>query len=86
MGLVKDFADIYALDKEKFLTLERMGDKLATKILANIENSKTRPLANVIYALGIRHIGEHSSEVLAAHFGTLEKLQAAGVDDARGRA
>ena len=79
-GLVKDFADLYTLDKDRFLTLERMGDKLATKILANIENSKTRPLANVIYALGIRHIGEHSSEVLAAHFGTLEKVQAASVD------
>ena len=76
-GLVQDFADLYTLDKDKFLTLERMGDKLATKILANIANSKTRPLANVIYALGIRHIGEHSSEVLAAHFGTLEKMRAA---------
>jgi DNA ligase (NAD+) len=80
-GLVRDFADIYTLDKEKFLTLERMGDKLATKILANIATSKSRPLANVIYALGIRHIGEHSSEVLAAHFGTLEKIQAASVDE-----
>lgn len=79
-GLVQDFADLYTLDKDKFLTLERMGDKLATKILANIANSKTRPLANVIYALGIRHIGEHSSEVLAAHFGTLEKMRAADVD------
>ena len=83
-GLVKDFADIYALDKEKFLTLERMGEKLATKILANIAASKTRPLANVIYALGIRHIGEHSSEVLAAHFGTLEKVEAASVDELAG--
>ena len=83
-GLVKDFADIYALDKERFLTLERMGEKLATKILANIAASKTRPLANVIYALGIRHIGEHSSEVLAAHFGTLEKVEAASVDELAG--
>ncbi|KAI9802621.1 MAG: hypothetical protein M1826_005051, partial [Phylliscum demangeonii] len=65
---------------DKFLTLERMGDKLATKILANIANSKTRPLANVIYGLGIRHIGEHSSEILAAHFGTLEKMRAASAD------
>ena len=80
-GLVKDVADIYSLTREQLLTLERMGDKLATKILANIENSKTRPLANVIYALGIRHIGEHSAEVLAAHFGTLEKVQAASVDE-----
>lgn len=81
MGLVHDFADIYTLDKERFLQLERMGDKLATKILGNIEKSKTRPLANLIYALGIRHIGEHSSEVLAGHFGTLEKLQSATVEE-----
>ena len=79
--LVKDLADIYSLTREQLLTLERMGDKLATKILVNIENSKTRPLANLIYALGIRHIGEHSAEVLAAHFGTLEKLQEASVDE-----
>ena len=49
-----------------------MGEKLATKILDNIEKSKTRPLRNLIYGLGIRHIGEHSSEVLAEHFGSLE--------------
>ena len=80
-GLVKDVADLYTLTGEQLLTLERMGDKSVTKILANIANSKTRPLANVIFALGIRHIGEHSAEVLAGHFGTLEKLQAANVDE-----
>lgn len=80
-GLVQDAADLYTLTKEQMLPLERMGDKLATKILDNIANSKTRPLANLIYALGIRHIGEHSAEVLAAHFGTLERLAAATVDE-----
>ena len=76
-GIVKDPADIYTLDMEKLLTLERMGEKLATKILDNIEKSKTRPLRNLIYGLGIRHIGEHSSEVLAEHFGSLERLASA---------
>lgn len=80
-GLVADPADLYTVTKEQLLPLERMGDKLATKILANIEGSKTRPLANLIFALGIRHIGEHASEVLAAHFGTLDKLMAASVDE-----
>ena len=80
-GLVKDPADIYALDREKLLTLERMGEKLATKILDNIEKSRTRPLLNLIYALGIRHIGEHSSEVLAEHFGSLERLAHAPVEE-----
>ena len=83
-GLVGDVADLYTLSKEQLLTMERMGDKSVTKILANIANSKTRPLANVIFALGIRHIGEHSSEVLAGHFGTLDKLQVANVDELAG--
>ncbi len=80
-GLVKDVADLYTLTSEQLLTMERMGEKSVTKILANIAGSKTRPLASVIFALGIRHIGEHSSEVLAGHFGTLEKLQVANVDE-----
>ncbi len=84
VGLVRDVADIYALTKEQMLSLERMGDKLATKILDHIEGSKTRPLARLIAGLGIRHIGEHSSEVLASHFGTLEKLAAASVDELAG--
>jgi DNA ligase (NAD+) len=83
-GLIHDVADLYTLTKEQLLPMERMGDKLATKILANIEASKRRPLANFIFALGIRHIGEHSGEVLAAHFGTLERLQAASVEELAG--
>ena len=78
--LVQNVADIYTLNSEKLLTLERMGEKLATKILDNIEKSKTRPLANLIFGLGIRHIGEHSAEVLAEHFGSLDRLQTAAVE------
>ena len=80
-GIVKDPADIYALDLERLLTLERMGEKLATKILDNIEKSKTRPLQNLIYGLGVRRIGEHSSEVLAQHFGSVERLVHAPVEE-----
>lgn len=83
-GLVVDPADLYTLTLEQLLPLERMGEKLATKILDSIAGSRTRPLARLVYALGIRHIGEHSSEVLAAHFGTLEKLQAATVEELAG--
>jgi DNA ligase (NAD+) len=79
-GVVKDPADLYSLTKEQLLQFDRMGDKLATKILSSIEGSKTRPLANLIYALGIRHIGEHASEVLASHFGSLERLKSADAD------
>ncbi len=81
MGLVQDVADLYALNLETLLTLERMGEKLATKVLHNIDLSRTGPLASLIAGLGIRHIGEHSSEVLAAHFGTLEKLAVARVEE-----
>ncbi|CEK12569.1 DNA ligase, NAD-dependent [Chthonomonas calidirosea] len=80
-GLIKDPADLYYLTKEQLLPLERMGEKLAEKILANIALSRQRPLANLIYALGIRHVGEHVAAVLADHFGSLERLQKASVEE-----
>ncbi len=80
-GLVKDVADLYTLTAEQLLQFERMGEKLAAKILASIDASKTRSLARLVFALGIRHIGDHSAEVLASHFGTMEKLQAASVEE-----
>ena len=83
-GLVRDVADLFTLTKEQLLGFERMGDKLATKILANIEAGKTCPLNRLIAGLGIRHIGEHAAEVLASHFGTLERLQTATVDELAG--
>jgi DNA ligase (NAD+) len=79
-GLVKNPADLYSLSKEDLLHFERMGEILATKIIANIERSKTRPMANLIFALGIRHIGEHTAEVLASHFGSIEELAEASVE------
>ncbi len=82
--MIQDVSGLYTLNMADLLTFERMGEKVATKILANIEASKTRPLAKVIYALGIRHIGEHSAEVLASHFGTLDKLQSATVEELSG--
>ena len=73
-GLVKDPADLYLLDKERLLTLERMGEKLAQNILDAIAATKHPPLARLIYALGIRHVGDHVSEVLAERFGSLGRL------------
>lgn len=80
-GLVRDAADLYSLTKEQLLPLERMGDKLAGNILAAIEQSKTRPLNCLIFALGIRHVGEHMAETLANHFGTLERLSQATAEE-----
>ncbi len=71
-GLVKDVADLYYLKKEDLLRLERMGDKSAGNIINSINNSKNRPLARLIFALGIRHIGEQMAQLLADHFTSID--------------
>jgi DNA ligase (NAD+) len=75
-GLVKNAADIYTLKdkKEELLKLEKMGEKSVENMLNAIENSKARPLARLIFALGIRHVGEEMAESLAAEFHSLEAL------------
>ena len=80
-GLVKNVADIYDLTKEKLLGLERFADKSAQNILDEIENSKTLPLERVIYGLGIRMVGERTAQFLAEHFGSMEALESAGVEE-----
>lgn len=76
-GLVRNFADIYRLTEEQLVALERMGKKSAQNLLTAIEKSKTRPLPNFIFALGIRHVGLQSAKILAAKFKTLEALMKA---------
>jgi DNA ligase (NAD+) len=71
-GLVKDVADIYYVNKEELIALERMADKSAQNIIDAIEKSKTKPLSKFLYALGIRHVGETTAEDLARHFPRLE--------------
>ncbi len=80
-GLVKNVADIYQLTKADLLSLERMGDKSAQNILDEIENSKKLPLERVIYGLGIRMVGERTAQFLAEHFGSMEALEQAGVEE-----
>ncbi|MFZ0419058.1 MAG: NAD-dependent DNA ligase LigA [Candidatus Sulfotelmatobacter sp.] len=80
-GLVKNVADIYELTKDDLLSLERMGDKSAQNILDEIENSKKLPLERVIYGLGIRMVGERTAQFLAEHFGSMEELEKAGVEE-----
>jgi len=80
-GLVKNVADIYKLTKADLLSLERMGDKSAQNILDEIENSKKLPLERVIYGLGIRMVGERTAQFLAEHFGSMEALEKAGVEE-----
>jgi DNA ligase (NAD+) len=80
-GLVKNVADIYRLTKADLLTLERMGDKSAQNVLAEIEASRKLPLERVIYGLGIRFVGERTAEFLAAHFGSLDGVMKASVEE-----
>jgi DNA ligase (NAD+) len=80
-GLVKNVADIYKLTKGDLLSLERFADKSAQNILDEIENSKKLPLERVIYGLGIRMVGERTAQFLAEHFGSMEALADAGVEE-----
>ncbi len=80
-GLVKNVADIYRLTKADLLSLERMGDKSAQNILDEINASKKLPLERVIYGLGIRMVGERTAQFLAEHFGSMEALEQAGVEE-----
>jgi DNA ligase (NAD+) len=73
-GLVKNFADLYKLQKDDLLELERMADKSAQNVIDSIEASKTRPLWRLVAGLGIRHIGGQTAQILAEHFGSLDAI------------
>lgn len=79
-GLVKNAADLYYLSKEQLAELEGLGEKSAENILASIEKSKSKGLAPLICALGIRHIGEKAAQNLALHFKTMSALMSADRD------
>jgi DNA ligase (NAD+) len=76
-NLVYDPGDLYALTREQILGQERMGEKSAQNVLDNLEASKQRPLARLIFALGIRYVGDQTAELLARAFGSVERLKAA---------
>ncbi len=73
-------ADVYRLDRETLAALDRMGEKSAANLLAAIEDSKQTTLARLLYALGIREVGEATAKSLAAHFGSLDAIAGAEVD------
>ncbi len=80
-GLVRDFADLYALDVDTLADLERLAKKSAQNLHRAIEASKTRGLTRLLNALGIRMVGERAAQLLAARFGTMERLVAASEAD-----
>jgi DNA ligase (NAD+) len=73
-GMVKDFADLYRLKLERVAALERMAEQSAQNLLDEIEASKKNNLSRLIYALGMRFVGERTGELLAEHFGSLDKI------------
>ncbi len=79
--LVHDAADIYALTVEQLLPLDRMAEKSAEKLVAAIDASRAQPLARLLNALGIRHVGAIAAQLLARRFGSIETLQAASLDE-----
>ncbi|MFA6030108.1 MAG: NAD-dependent DNA ligase LigA [Elusimicrobiota bacterium] len=80
-GLVKDFAGLFALKKDELLTLELFKDKRAENLLSELEKAKAKPLSRLLFALGIRQVGEKTARDLAAHFKTLAALRKAGVEE-----
>ena len=80
-GLVKDVGDLYTLTLEQVANLPRMAKKSATNLLDQIGASKSRDLSNLVYALGIRHVGERTAGILARQFGSLDGLMKATVEE-----
>jgi DNA ligase (NAD+) len=82
-GLIKDVADIYYIEKEQLIELERMAEKSAKNIIDAIGASKTKPLSKFLYALGIRHVGETTAEDLARRFSRLDDFFQLSEEDLR---
>jgi len=80
-GMVKDPADLYKLKLDDVAAMERMAEKSAQNLLAEIGESKKNSLARLIYALGIRFVGERTGQLLAEHFSSLEKLMEASEEE-----
>jgi DNA ligase (NAD+) len=82
-GFVKDVADLYLLPtrKDEIVAMERMGEKSCENLIAALERSKKRELPRIFYALGILGVGENTANLLARHFGSMERLMAAGEEE-----
>jgi DNA ligase (NAD+) len=80
-GLLSDVASIYDLRASDLAELERWGEKSASNLIMEIEKSRTNELDRLLFALGIRHVGEKAAAVLAGHFGSLDALMAASEDE-----
>jgi len=79
-NMIQKLSDIYKLNISELSTLDRMGEVLASKLVANIEDSKSRPLDRVIFGLGILHVGSEIATLLAQTYGSLQNLSEASLD------
>ncbi len=79
--LIYNIADLYTLTREQLLSLDRVGEKTADALLAQIERSKRAPMSRVLFGLGIRFVGERTATLLASHFGSLDTLIAASAEE-----
>ncbi|WP_243299509.1 NAD-dependent DNA ligase LigA [Bacillus litorisediminis] len=82
-NLIEDVADIYRLQFEQLVNLERMGEKSAQNLLDAIEKSKENSLEKLLFGLGIRHVGAKAAKILAQEFGTMDQLRQATVEQLR---
>lgn len=80
-GLIKDISNLYFLKRSDLISLERMGEKSVDNLLDAIEKSKKKSLANLIYGLGIRYVGIHTSEVITRYYSTLDKFNEARLEE-----
>ena len=80
-GLVRNPADLYELDVPALAGLERMAEKSAANLVEAIAQTKERPLSRLLNGLGIRHVGSHIAEVLAQHYGEIDRLMAAPAEE-----
>lgn len=81
MGRIKTPADIFRLEKDELVEMERMGEKSADNLLKSIETSKQTTLSRFLYGLGIREVGEATANALASHYGKLEAIMSASEED-----
>ena len=80
-GFVHDVADIYELTTEQLESLERFAEKSAAQLVEAIAASKQQPLSRLLFALGIRHVGQTVAEILARHFGSMDAILAASAEE-----
>ena len=80
-GLIHSLADIYRLDAPTLEGLERMGRKSAAKLLGELEKSRSNDVWRLLYGLGIRHVGERGAQVLADHFGSIDEIARASLEE-----